>query len=230
MVLEDNKDPQPRTLDPFKLEEYLARGQIDITTQEIQDRSKGDSLSKGLVMVQMSWFIFQCTARKLESLPITELELVTLAFAMLNLFTYGIWWNKPLSVQCPYRVLINRKPMSEEKEETRGDGTTEAETEIEVREDRETELERLTQRGQKGMSRCIDVRASTHNYMHSAYDCKFSAPNYIQCEGCNRKHIVDCSRLCTQEWRMGYNGQRPSSNTYAFCTNGRDFPCRHHSH
>lgn len=149
MVFEDNKDPQPRTLDPFKLEDYLARGEIDITIQEIQDRSKSDSLSKGLVIVQTGWFILQCIARQMEHLPMSELEIVTLAFAMLNFFTYGLWWNKPLSVQCPYRVLINRKPMSEEKEEAQGDCETEAETEVEAREEGETEQERLTQSGQK---------------------------------------------------------------------------------
>lgn len=151
MVFENNQDPRPRTLDPFKLEDHLARGEIDITAQEIQDRGNGDMLSKALVIIQTGWFILQCIARWVEDLPITELELVTLAFAMLNFFTYGLWWSKPLSVQCPYRVLMHRKPMSEEKEEVQGDCNAEIETEIEAREEGETEQERLTQGGQKGI-------------------------------------------------------------------------------
>jgi len=39
---------------------------------------------------------------------LTELELVTLAFAALNFVTYGLWWNKPLNVQCPVCVFETR--------------------------------------------------------------------------------------------------------------------------
>lgn len=72
MLFEHNKDPEPRTLDPFKLKEYLQRGEIFITEKEIQDRSNGDILSKGLVVVQTTWFILQCIARASEHLPITR--------------------------------------------------------------------------------------------------------------------------------------------------------------
>ena len=34
-----------------------------ITEDDILDRSKGDALSKGLVILQTSWFILQCIAR-----------------------------------------------------------------------------------------------------------------------------------------------------------------------
>jgi len=53
-----------------------------ITEEEIQDRSKGDYLLKGrVVLVQTSWFITQCIVRGAYRLEITELEVVTLAFA-----------------------------------------------------------------------------------------------------------------------------------------------------
>ena len=45
----------------------------DVTEVEIQDRGKGDALSKGLETVQTSWFILQCIGRAAERLPITEL-------------------------------------------------------------------------------------------------------------------------------------------------------------
>jgi len=38
-------------------------------------------------------------------LPITKIEVVTLAYATLNFATYALWWHKPLNVQCPFRVL-----------------------------------------------------------------------------------------------------------------------------
>jgi len=50
----------------------------------------------------------QCIARGVQGLPITELELVTIAFAGLNLFLYLLWWDKPLNVQCGVRVYKKR--------------------------------------------------------------------------------------------------------------------------
>ena len=110
-----------RTLEPQELQSLARKGEIDfprITEKEIRDRSKGDVLSKGLVVIQTSWFILQCIARRIERLPITKLELVTLAFAALNFVTYALWWNKPLDVQCPVCVLKKqRKGKTEERKE-----------------------------------------------------------------------------------------------------------------
>jgi hypothetical protein len=86
----------------------------EVTEEEIQDRSKGDWLSKGLVVGQTAWFIAQFVARLVQGLTVTELELVTLAFAALNGFMYFFWWNKPLDVRSPiaikylYPTQINR--------------------------------------------------------------------------------------------------------------------------
>ena len=110
-VLFDNNGPV-RTLDPDELQSLAQDGDIDfpcITENEIRDKSKGDVLSKGLVVIQTGWFILQCIARRIEGLPLTELELVTLAFAALNFVTYGLWWYKPLDVQCPVRVPKKRQ-------------------------------------------------------------------------------------------------------------------------
>lgn len=93
---------------PDEVQECLEKGEIDITEGEIQDRSKGDMLSKGLVIIQTGWFILQCLARQAAHLPITELELITLAFATLNFMTYIFWWNKPLNVLHPVRIHRGR--------------------------------------------------------------------------------------------------------------------------
>jgi hypothetical protein len=101
-------DQKSHILRPEHLESLSGAGKIDfppITIEEIQDRSKGDGLSKGLVVIQTGWFVLQCIARGVEHLPITELELVTIAFATLNFATYGLWWHKPLNVRQPVRVL-----------------------------------------------------------------------------------------------------------------------------
>lgn len=109
MLFDDDKEDG--TIKPNDLKSYLNAGEIEITKKEIEDRSKGDTLTKGLVIIQTGWFILQCVARRAEHLPVTELELVTLAFATLSFVTYWLWWHKPLNVQCPYPV---RRKMSRE--------------------------------------------------------------------------------------------------------------------
>jgi hypothetical protein len=74
------------------------------TETEIKDRGKSDGLTKLIVLVQTLWFVIQCIARGRQHLPLTELEVVTLAYAMLNLFIYMFWWSKPQNVGCPIRV------------------------------------------------------------------------------------------------------------------------------
>ncbi|KAF8663983.1 hypothetical protein AX16_000834 [Volvariella volvacea WC 439] len=81
---------------------------LDYTTQipyipekEIKDHGKGDILAKAIVVLQTTWFVIQCIARSIQGLVLTEIELVALAFAVLNAITYGLWWNKPLNVGYP---------------------------------------------------------------------------------------------------------------------------------
>jgi len=97
-------DKKPYTLSPKELGPHLQNGEIDITKDAIEDKSKGDVLSKGFAILQTGWFIFQCIARKIQHLPVTELEVVTLGFAILNFATYWLWWNKPLDVRDPFPV------------------------------------------------------------------------------------------------------------------------------
>ncbi|TFK66592.1 hypothetical protein BDN72DRAFT_748419, partial [Pluteus cervinus] len=94
-----------QVLNPLLLHTYLKRGMINPTDLRfpqkiIEDRSKGDFLSKGIVILQTSWFVLECLARFQQHLPVTELEVVTLAFALLNVITYALWWYKPLDVHC----------------------------------------------------------------------------------------------------------------------------------
>lgn len=59
-------------------QERLAEGKIDfpdISEEEINDRSKGDALSKGFALLQITWFI----ARASQHLPVTITGTVALA-------------------------------------------------------------------------------------------------------------------------------------------------------
>ncbi|KDQ55324.1 hypothetical protein JAAARDRAFT_133997, partial [Jaapia argillacea MUCL 33604] len=89
-----------------------------VTEVQIQDKSKCNALSKGLVLVQMTWFILQCLGQAIEHLPITKLKIAMLAFTILNLATYSFWWNKPTNVQCPYPIC--EKPTIYEDEVLEG--------------------------------------------------------------------------------------------------------------
>ncbi|KAF8064243.1 hypothetical protein FPV67DRAFT_210971 [Lyophyllum atratum] len=63
-------------------------------------------LAISLVLLQVTWFILQFLARIIQHLPITELEVATLAFAVVNFMIYFCWWNKPLDVQCSIKVKV----------------------------------------------------------------------------------------------------------------------------
>jgi hypothetical protein len=107
-----------------ELDDLLKNDEIRITEKEIRHKGRGDALSKGLVLIQATWFILQCIARKVAHLPITELELVTLAFAALNFVMYALWWYKPLNVECPVRVYRQVKTKNGDGEVSSGTGGT----------------------------------------------------------------------------------------------------------
>jgi len=117
-----------RVLLPEELESYSLTGNGDfprISKADIEDKSKGDAISKGVVIFQTGWFVIQCIARGAQGLPITELELVTVAFAALNFVIYLLWWDKPLHVQRGVRVYKRRRA-----EEIVDDGDAEATAEF----------------------------------------------------------------------------------------------------
>jgi len=75
-----------------------------ITIGQITDKSIADGFTKLIAAVQLTWFIFQCIARHIQGLAITELELTTLALVSVALFAYIFWWAKPLGLREPIRV------------------------------------------------------------------------------------------------------------------------------
>jgi len=82
---------------------------IQITEEEIINRSKGDALSKIILIMQSTWFILQCFGRRIQGLDLTLIELTTLGLASLNGVTFALWWDKPLGVQAIVRVYLKRK-------------------------------------------------------------------------------------------------------------------------
>ncbi|KAG2033101.1 hypothetical protein BDR03DRAFT_872734 [Suillus americanus] len=95
------------TLRPNELERFVREGSVEmpvIMKADIEDRSKGDALSKGVAIIQLGWFVLQLVVRYVQNLPMTLLELETLAVAALTCIAYGFWWKKPKDVGRPYVV------------------------------------------------------------------------------------------------------------------------------
>jgi hypothetical protein len=101
-------DGHPRaTLTPDELLRFVQNGSVDmrfVAKADIEDRSKSDALSKGIAIIQIVWFVLQLAARYAQNLPITLLEIDTLAVAALMCFAYGWWWKKPKDVGRPYPI------------------------------------------------------------------------------------------------------------------------------
>ncbi|KAJ7346323.1 hypothetical protein DFH08DRAFT_213168 [Mycena albidolilacea] len=88
---------------------YLS-GIQETPREDIIDKSKGDALSKGIALLQGLWFIVQIIARVAQRLPVSQLEVTTLAFAVVNLFMWLLWWHRPLDVHQP--ILLSSRPRS----------------------------------------------------------------------------------------------------------------------
>ncbi|TFK65768.1 hypothetical protein BDN72DRAFT_179695 [Pluteus cervinus] len=98
------------TIRKLLLDGLLDIEELQLTEKEIQDKSKGDILSKSLIAFQTTWFVFECIARLQQGLPLIKLEVVTLALATLNIITYALWWYKPLNVLCPIYIHVQPDP------------------------------------------------------------------------------------------------------------------------
>jgi len=81
---------------------------ILVTESEIRDKSKGDTLGKLVTVLQTTWFMAQYLGRWTAHQPRTQLEVMTLAYAALNVVIYALWWDKPLDIQEPIDVRRGR--------------------------------------------------------------------------------------------------------------------------
>lgn len=73
----------------------------DLSDTSITDRTRASSLSKAILLAQIAWFFANCIARLGQDLPLSLLEVTTVAHALCTLVTYLLWWSKPLNVAEP---------------------------------------------------------------------------------------------------------------------------------
>ncbi|KAI4147375.1 MAG: hypothetical protein LQ340_005589 [Diploschistes diacapsis] len=77
-----------------------------LSTENISDKSKADSVAKLIALVQVSWFVAQCTVRAAHDLPLSQLESMTLGYVPLFVITYFFWWHKPKDIRSPSIVEL----------------------------------------------------------------------------------------------------------------------------
>ncbi|KIK66301.1 hypothetical protein GYMLUDRAFT_139298, partial [Collybiopsis luxurians FD-317 M1] len=81
---------------------------------EIKERSRVDWFGKLIAIGQTSWFIAQLIARWAQGLAVTELEIMTVAFATMNFIIYYFWWDKPLEVGSHIHIQTVRQTFDTE--------------------------------------------------------------------------------------------------------------------
>ena len=78
-----------------------------ISREEIWDKSKADFFAKCVATLQVGWFVAQIIGRAIGGLPITLLELSTVALITCSVATFYFWYFKPLDVDIPTYLDID---------------------------------------------------------------------------------------------------------------------------
>jgi hypothetical protein len=102
-ILDDGSTVTPRGILELAKMDMLP----DVDKETIGGRSKADGLAKTVVVVQAMWMLLQTVGRKASGLPITLLELNTLAHVGCALALYIIWWKKPQDLTEPIEITID---------------------------------------------------------------------------------------------------------------------------
>ncbi|KAF7308208.1 Protein transport protein Sec61 alpha [Mycena chlorophos] len=98
---------RPSRRGPVYLDATLPLSDRERMVGDIEDKSNKNLLAKAFAVLQGLWFILQCAFRLNESLPLTQLEVMTVAYGGVNLFIWLLWWYKPIGVDQPI-ILLRR--------------------------------------------------------------------------------------------------------------------------
>lgn len=87
-----------------------------IQRKQIEFRSKSDLFAKGLALLQILWLVASLITRAVQKLAVSQLEIVTVAFAVCTIITYFFCMQKPQDVQIPVYLGELQFPSSLEAE------------------------------------------------------------------------------------------------------------------
>lgn len=79
---------------PAAIIQLAKRGHwIRISEEDINDKSKADTIQKTLVVVQVLWMVTQCIARRVHDLPLSLLEIHTIVHVFCAVTLYACWFK-----------------------------------------------------------------------------------------------------------------------------------------
>ena len=76
----------------------------EVSKEDILDKNKADTVSKMIAILQALWMLAQIISRLIVDLPVTLLEINTLAHILCAIIIYMLWWNKPKLINEPTRL------------------------------------------------------------------------------------------------------------------------------
>jgi len=86
------------TIRPQDMKQFIHAGIIhcrDFRDRDVKDRAKADSFAKAFTVLQSTWFLCSMIARWASSLPVSPIELATVAYVFCGVLIYGVCWYKP---------------------------------------------------------------------------------------------------------------------------------------
>lgn len=89
----------------------VTHGHMDfpnVDEERIKDQNKADDFARAITIWQVLWFCLQCFSRLIQHLEMTTMELSTLAFVFCSMPTFWCWSKKPLDVQVPFVLQLNK--------------------------------------------------------------------------------------------------------------------------
>ena len=78
--------------------QWRDHGLWGLSEDDIRDKSNADGAAKLLALGQVCWFVAQSVMRLAHSLPLSQLETMTLSYIPLVAITYFFWWVKPKDI------------------------------------------------------------------------------------------------------------------------------------
>lgn len=97
-------------LTPTAFKTLIVSGRLeypDISEEDINDRSKGDGISKSMALFQLFWFMMQIFIRSHYGLTTTFIEWTTVTLCLVSGYTYYFWMSKPFNAHFPIILRIS---------------------------------------------------------------------------------------------------------------------------
>lgn len=78
----------------------------DFRDQDIADRAKADPFAKGFAILQSTWFLCNVIARWVSTLPVSPIEVSTVAYVVCGILTYAAYWHKPKNMSTSIKIYL----------------------------------------------------------------------------------------------------------------------------